>query len=109
MYTLFSLHILTKEVTSNTDTMNTSKPPHPLVLNYIGEHRFYHNILYWKALPKHRQRADLLMRIEDELMRQKANLGIIGLNYCVAWVDLDQECQGEPSEYYHSEKYAKAG
>ena len=49
------------------------------------------------------------MRIEDELMRQRKNLGITGLNQCVAWVDLDQECQGEACEYYNSEKYAKAG
>jgi len=89
--------------------MNTSDGQRPIVLDYLGEYLIYKRVLFWKAKPKYMDRADLLMRIEDELMRNLEALDIIGLNYCIPWTDIDQQCRmytdKEPKQFYHSDRY----
>lgn len=78
----------------------------PIVLDYLGEYRIFKRVLYWKSKGKYQQRPDLLIRIEDELMRNLEELDIDGLHYCISWVDMDSFCNSnsEPTQFYHSEK-----
>ena len=89
--------------------MNTSDESRPIVLDYLGEYRIFKRVLFWKSKPQYLQRVDLLIRIEDELMNNLEELDILGLNYCVPWVDIDGQydinSDEEPRQFYHSDRH----
>ena len=89
--------------------MNPSSESNPLVLDYLKEYTIYKQVLFWKPLYKYVNRVDLMMRIEDELMRNADNLGIIGLSYCPPRFDMSSIAEvfknREPAQMYHSDKH----